>query len=743
VSSYSTQTQGTGNQINQTIIDVKLRADETYKFEVKVSPENKLPFQMLYMLDGSGSMNEQLEVTVNSSAKLLGRIMEEYSADSKFSLGMFTDKETAPFVNLNATWDSIKTNVPTLVLPYWRLLSSMTSDMKAFSDQIAEVKIPTFIDPDVDGEGHLDLLHRVFNCNDQLGFKETGKSRHLAFVATDNVFWVAGDGKFAGITEPVSAIENGKCKSMLQTASPSSYTRTYAVNALREDSVKYDYPSIGTLKKAIERARMYTVFQVKNSRYFSGPQKTHIQSVYKNLENALNGFVEFVPAQNSSTADELVNAAMKILDDISARVSLIANGADDFDISYTIKCPKTTNRTINVEERINDGKVVACNYMYKDQNDVATIEVSISRKNPENKKAITFYMDLPGVHQDNPLFKVNVVDLSVSCTNCNKDNNPTDCGTNGTPVCGVCECKPDIYGEKCDCSSPAKNEDSCKAKGDGADQVCNNDNGLCYCGNCECSENAFGVKFLGEFCQCDMSSCPQDGDGNPCGGRGSCNCVEGGPKCECKDPDIYDTAQDCRCKFPKFCIDPNTKTTCNKRSGGLCTCDGLCDCLDQFSGDFCEKCDNDECRRALCNEEDYKRVARDDYKAGNNDFVKVVGDYNPETDADKYYKCAAIVVSDQCLRSVSIDKSDHTRVWVGPEFCQKSIPAWIIVVIVGGIVLLLGAAVIVGWKVYVRMQEKREYAEFVKSQQNNQNATENPLHVSATKTVNMPVMSSK
>ena len=118
----------------------------------------------------------------------------------------------------------------------------------------------------------------------------------------------------------------------------------------------------------------------------------------------------------------------------------------------------------------------------------------------------------------------------------------------GQVVCGICECDPLYYGNKCECSKSENDLDTGKASGsgnvsscinpnqeflDGPKAVCSNQ-GRCNCGQCQCNDPS---RISGKYCECDNESCDRylsvvcAGNGRcECG---TCKCNEGWTKSDC------------------------------------------------------------------------------------------------------------------------------------------------------------------------------------------------------------------
>lgn len=118
------------------------------------------------------------------------------------------------------------------------------------------------------------------------------------------------------------------------------------------------------------------------------------------------------------------------------------------------------------------------------------------------------------------------------------------------------------------------------------------------CGKCLCDDKTKdGLLIYGKHCECDDYSCPKDGNGLTCGGKGRC-CDK---KCDCMDGW---TGESCECPLDEStCVSPINSKICSGH--GSCSC-GRCQCKrsqagetlsEIWTGRFCNECPtcNEEC----------------------------------------------------------------------------------------------------------------------------------------------------
>merc|ERR1719225_66224 len=160
-----------------------------------------------------------------------------------------------------------------------------------------------------------------------------------------------------------------------------------------------------------------------------------------------------------------------------------------------------------------------------------------------------------------------------------------------TYKCGVCECPPDFFGRKCECSAEALPFNSDLEAGCRPDNttstLCNN-RGDCICGKCECypRENSDEV-VSGDYCECDNFSCDRY-NGELCSGPDHGECVCG--KCKCNSEWDVEGYTACECKASnETCITPFGEHINKLCSGhGECEC-GECRCQETEEGQYSGK----------------------------------------------------------------------------------------------------------------------------------------------------------
>lgn len=142
------------------------------------------------------------------------------------------------------------------------LKSGAASD---FKNQVAKASLSGNIDVP---EGGLDALVQAIVCEEEIGWRNDS-SRIIVF-STDADYHVAGDGKLAGIVEPM----DDKCR---------------LKNNMYEDDLLYDYPSMGSVLKLIQDKHVNVLFAVDKS----------VSDVYRVLSDQLL-YSELVDISNAT-----------------------------------------------------------------------------------------------------------------------------------------------------------------------------------------------------------------------------------------------------------------------------------------------------------------------------------------------------------------------------------------------------------------------------------------------------------
>jgi len=367
-----------------------------------------------------------------------------------------------------------------------------------------------------------------------------------------------------------------------------------------------------------------------------------------------------------------------------------------------------------------------------------------------------------------------LVDLEMICQcDCEKpgnfgyEENSPQCNNKGTYKCGICECPPDSFGRNCECDA-----DNLKLNGDleagcrpdnTSQTLCNN-RGDCICGKCECyPRDVEGEEVSGDFCECDNFSCDRH-KGLLCSGTDHGECVCG--KCSCNSEWDVEGYSACECRASQeTCITPHGEHINKVCSGhGTCSC-GECTCTEteegQYSGKYCEDCPTCpgkcselkpcvQCQQFKSGE---YMDGKDDYdedevhKCDKCPFKPIPVDTVDDKITDDQRLCANNVDDDDCRFTFAYGytKEGELEVWVQKtKECPEVVDIMGIVLGVIGAIVAIGLALILMWKVFTTIHDRREFARFEKERMMAKWDTgENPIFKQATSTFKNPTYAGK
>lgn len=289
-----------------------------------------------------------------------------------------------------------------------------------------------------------------------------------------------------------------------------------------------DYPSVSQINHKVKENSVNLIYAVTD-------EQLHI---YNMLAGAVEGSSAGRLSNDSSNIVELVQAQYEA---ITSTIEMKDNATGNVRVTYFSSClgdgpPRQTSKC--------SGLKVGTRVTF-----TAKIEVTKCPKDPREWKQ-TFQIYPVGINESV------IVDLEMLCQcNCEKPGNPgyeersPFCNHVGTYKCGICECPPDFFGRKCECSAENLSfsgdlEAGCRPDNT-TSTLCNN-RGDCICGKCECyPRDNPEERVYGDYCECDNFSCDRH-NGELCSGPDHGECVCG--KCKCNsewDVEGY-TACECR-----------------------------------------------------------------------------------------------------------------------------------------------------------------------------------------------------
>jgi protocadherin alpha len=718
-------------QIKPQHVSLTLRINEAHNLDFYYEQAQDYPVDLYYLMDLSKSMEDDKE-KLSALGTLLAETMQNITSNFRLGFGSFVDKVVMPYVS----------TVPRKLLepcdrcaaPYgYKHHMKLSDDTTTFSGEVKRAQVSGNLDAP---EGGFDAIMQAIVCQDEIGWRE--KARKLLVFSTDAGFHYAGDGKLGGIVKP----NDGLCH--LDRNTPATYTH----------STEQDYPSVSQINHKVKENSVNLIFAVTEEQF----------SVYNLLKENIEGSSAGTLTNDSSNIVQLVKEQYQA---ITSSVEMKDNATGSVKVTYFSRCVgdgpiRETNKC--------SGLRVGSRVQF-----TAKIEVVKCPKDPREWKQ-TFEIYPVGINE-----KV-LVNLEMMCQcDCEKPGNPgyienaPQCSNHGTYKCGICECAPDFFGRKCECDAENLSfhgdlEAGCRPDNT-TTTLCNN-RGDCICGKCECypRENPQEV-VSGDYCECDNFSCDRY-NGELCSGadHGVCQCG----KCVCNsewDSPGY-TACECRASNDT-CITPWGEFLNQLCSGhGTCEC-GKCKCQEtadgQYSGQFCEDCPTCpnkceelqpcvQCKQFGSGPYMNEAVETDGYT------YKEYGD-SPKTKCDlcnfepipveraeDYViddeKLCTFFDDDECQATFVYGYQNQTgelKVWVQKtKECPLVVDIMGIVLGVIGAIVAIGLALILMWKVFTTIHDRREFARFEKERMLAKWDTgENPIFKQATSTFKNPTYAGK
>ncbi|CAK8694970.1 integrin beta pat-3-like isoform X2 [Clavelina lepadiformis] len=702
-------------QLQPQVIQINIRRGDRVKFNITFRKVTDYPVDLYYLMDLSHSMLDDLKTLQRLGQSLADDIKTNVTSNIQMGFGTFVDKVMMPFASTvteqlqNPCAKNQEDNV--CAPPFgFKHQQSISDQVEKFRTSVANTTISGNIDSP---EGSFDALMQIAVCGDKIGWR--ADATHLVIVTTDASFHMALDGKLAAILEA----NDMKCH-LSKGANPNLPADTVY------DKSKYlDYPSIGQLRAAFKDNKIQPIFAVTKE----------VRSLYEELR-------QLIP---NSYVDELANDSSNIIGIISAAynqlrgkldMSLDENIPPEISLRYRVLCPNRTDWKNNS---------LSCDQIQIGSEIVYEFEAIAEGCPSQNiMRPLTFTSS--SLQEDVKIF------FNFLC-NCECSKHPVvssvNCSTNGSLVCGVCECDSGHEGAQCQCIQTQADVSllsQCKQNGENNDDICEG-NGVCECGTCVCNEG-----YRGQFCQCSSKGCPTSNDGI-CGGadKGTCENCDGIAKCNCKNGwTLHPEIQTCNCHDDLCKANVTSDVLCS--SNGECDCN-RCKCFNDstiYSGQFCDVCINPVCKPvvecegtsmqscAQCvneaqrlrenqNEKCFDKCADIDYtlltsipdctNCFDSSCSKFCEDIDVNIAAPK--DCQAFLANSECTVQFDIvwRKSTNDYQLLVKEFdkaqdCPQPInPLLIVLPIVAGIVLL-GLLALIAWKIFQTMRDKREWLSF-------------------------------
>jgi len=699
-------------------VHLSLRVNEAYDMKFYYEQAIDYPVDLYYLMDLSRSMEDDKE-KLSALGDLLAATMQNLTSNFRLGFGSFVDKVVMPYVSTVPR--KLEHPCPGCAAPYgYKHHMRLSTDTSTFAFEVKKAQVSGNLDAP---EGGFDAIMQAVVCKNEIGWRD--KARRLLVFSTDAGFHYAGDGKLGGIVKP----NDGFC----HMDSKGVYTH----------STLQDYPSVAQINHIVKENSVNMIFAVTD-------EQLHI---YKLLANAVEGSSAGRLSADSSNVVELVQSQYEA---ITSTIEMKDNATGMVKVSYWSSCigggpPQRTNKCSGLKVGTKVGFT-------------AKIEVIKCPKDPREWKQI-FQIYPVGINESV------LVDLEMICQcDCEKKGNmgyeehSPLCNGVGTYKCGICECPPDFFGRKCECSA-----ENLKFSGDleagcrpgNTSTLCNN-RGDCLCGKCDCYTRDKDDEIVsGDHCECDNFSCDRNRyTGELCSGdNGECVCGQ----CKCNSDWNVPGYSACECRASNETCITQYGEHVNKMCSGHGTCEcGECKCDEsaegQYSGRYCEECPTcpgkcDELKACvqckvfksgeLHEQKDEDGVNMCDHCT----FEPIIVDKAEET-VDNDERICTFIDDDDCrFRFVYgfHNTTGELQVWVQEtKECPVVIDIMGIVLGVIGAIVAIGLALILMWKVFTSIHDRREFAKFEKERMLAKWDTGgNPIFKQATSTFKNPTYAGK
>jgi len=702
-------------------VQLSLRVNEAFDMDFYYEQAVDYPVDLYYLMDLSKSMEDDKE-KLSALGDLLASTMKNITSNFRLGFGSFVDKVVMPYVSTVPR--KLEEPCDGCAAPYgYKHHMQLSTDTTTFAGEVKRAQVSGNLDAP---EGGFDAIMQAIVCPEQIGWRD--KARRLLVFSTDAGFHYAGDGKLGGIVTP----NDGKC----HLDSKGTYTHS---------SIQ-DYPSVSQINHKVKENSINLIFAVTEEQI----------DVYNLLAGSVEGSSAGTLSGDSSNVVSLVKAQYEA---ITSSIEMKDNSTENVRVTYFSSClgdgpMRQTSKC--------SGLRVGTKVTF-----TAKIEVVKCPKDPREWKQL-FNIYPVGINEGV------LVDLEMICQcDCEKpgnfgyEENSPQCNNKGTYKCGICECPPDSFGRNCECDA-----DNLKLNGDleagcrpdnTSQTLCNN-RGDCICGKCECyPRDVEGEEVSGDFCECDNFSCDRH-KGLLCSGTDHGECVCG--KCSCNSEWDVEGYSACECRASQeTCITPHGEHINKVCSGhGTCSC-GECTCTEteegQYSGKYCEDCPTCpgkcselkpcvQCQQFKSGE---YMDGKDDYdedevhKCDKCPFKPIPVDTVDDKITDDQRLCANNVDDDDCRFTFAYGytKEGELEVWVQKtKECPEVVDIMGIVLGVIGAIVAIGLALILMWKVFTTIHDRREFARFEKERMMAKWDTgENPIFKQATSTFKNPTYAGK
>ncbi|KAB0794584.1 hypothetical protein PPYR_11423 [Photinus pyralis] len=701
-----TETTSESIQITPQRVHMKLRARESFSFTVSYAQAHDYPVDLYYLMDLSKSMEDDKD-KLSKLGNMLAESMQSITSQFQLGFGSFVDKVVMPYVS--TVQSKLKMPCTNCTAPYgYRNHLPLSNDTTKFARMVKAARVSGNLDAP---EGGFDALMQAVVCKQDIGWRDN--ARRLLVFSTDDGFHSAGDGKLGGIIKP----NDGRCHLQDQYYSYSSVQ---------------DYPSISQLNLKVKENAINVIFAVTEER----------REIYNSLKEHIEGASSGTLSADSSNVVQFVR---KQYEEISSNVELKDNSSTWVEIKYYSRCGNSDAIENNTKScgGFKVGEVIDFR-----------LEVFL-KECPEDRSKWNQTIQVYPIGLSESVY----IDLEMLCScPCDQAGDAgyklfaKECNNVGTLKCGICECDPFHQGQHCECSLKSLVNQTftqgCKQPNVTDVLECSG-RGACICNKCECDiPNNPLHRIYGDWCECDNFSCYRHG-GVICGGHGICDCGE----CKCNKPW---TGKACDCyNETNICYPP--KSNAQECDGhGKCVC-GECVCNEaedgggKYTGKYCERCPN--CTETC--EELKPCVLCQMYQMGpyKDNCIEKCSNFTPievqtavPDEKNNEFQCAGYD-ENNCRYIFVYRKQNETHYIVKAQKERECKGQVLLLGIVFGViaaVVLMGLAILLLWKLFATIHDRREFARFEKERMMAKWDTgENPIYKQATSTFKNPTYAGK
>ncbi|KAL5496297.1 hypothetical protein EMCRGX_G012549 [Ephydatia muelleri] len=324
------------DSIYTTTPNVVLRPGDPLTVSVNVESLPNAPLDLYILMDLSDSMAAPL-ATVKSISQLIAQQVSSITTNVRIGFGAFNDKPIYPY----------SPQTPAGCLPGRD--APDCSDRRAGTRQYSFLHLANFTSnfsvPNVFVTTNLDLpessfdaLVQVLACEQELGWRnrsvegpERGLQR-LVLLITDNQPHLAGDGRLAGIYQP----NDGKCHVRPYNSSVGYLDTAPGILIYNEDSLLYDYPSVGLVASLLKKYDVIPIFGIVpmiNNTFLSS---------YQALQDLMTSVGTKAFARPiSSSASDVLDVIKTVYQEVIQNIAITLPTQSDVAVSLSqINCPK-------------------------------------------------------------------------------------------------------------------------------------------------------------------------------------------------------------------------------------------------------------------------------------------------------------------------------------------------------------------------------------------------------------------